>query len=86
MRRVYITQSYRYRYMQYSESFVAFLTQYLLHLDMPLHVKELWPQQIIHRKALATLLLAYLLKLERLEVSYKDKNARFISVSKRILS
>jgi hypothetical protein len=86
VRRVYITQSYYHRYVQYPESFVAFLTQHLLHLDIPLHVKELWSQQITHRKALATLLLAYLPKLEKLQIFSTDENARYTGISEWILS
>ena len=66
VRRIYMKEYYLYGDMQYPESFVAFLTQHLLHLDIPLHVKELWCKQITHRRALATLLLSHLPRLEKL--------------------
>jgi hypothetical protein len=38
-----MTKDYLYEDIQYPESFVALLTPHLLHLNIPSHVKELWP-------------------------------------------
>jgi hypothetical protein len=77
VRRVYMTEYYLYRDMQYPESFVALLTQLLWDLDIPSHVKELWSKQITHRRSLATLLLSCLPRLERLEINSVDDDRIF---------
>jgi hypothetical protein len=86
VRRIYMKEYFLYGDMQYPESFVALLTQHLLHLDIPLHVKELWCKQITHRRALATLLLSHLPRLERLEITSMDDNYRLTGITGWFLS
>jgi hypothetical protein len=70
VRHVYIKEPYDYKDVQeYKGNFIAFLTQHLYHLNIPPHVKRLWARKITHRRALATLLLSHLPKLERLEIT-----------------
>jgi hypothetical protein len=86
VRRVYMKEGYLYRDIQYPESFVALLTQVLWHLDIPSHVKELWSKQISHRRALTTLLLSRLTRLERLEITSFDDNHRLTGIPGWFLS
>ena len=86
VRRVYMKEYYLYGDRQYTESFVALLTQHLLHLDIPLHVKVLWCKQITHRRALATLLLSHLPRLEKLEIASTDDDHRFTGIPGWFLS
>jgi hypothetical protein len=86
VRRVYMTEDFLYGDMQYPESFVALLTQHLLHLNIPSHVKELWSKQITHRRALAALLLSHLPRLERLEITSMDDNHRLTGIPGWFLS
>jgi hypothetical protein len=86
VRRVYMKEYYLYGDIQYTESFAVLLTLHLLHLDIPSHVKVLWCRQITHRRALATLLLSHLPRLERLEITSMDDNHRLTGIPGWFLS